>query len=229
MRPRVRLVSRWTSAGARTKCVFRLIFFHCPMSVVSSRSSVSSVTSSPTVRTMTPPESFGQHFLDLRAQPLPLLALADLPAHADALGERHVDEEAAGERDLRGDARSLRGDRLLGDLNDQVLAALQDVLNRRGLRATSAPRGVRASRRRSSSSSSSSSPRRRDTRDRTRGGTRSSPSRCRRTRPECPGVLLRPVRGKCRRPCGALRDGRPEVQRAGRPRGWRPASRAGSR
>ena len=48
-------------------------------------------------------------------------------------GERHVDEEAAGERDLRGDARALRRDRLLGDLNDEVLAALQHVLNRRRL------------------------------------------------------------------------------------------------
>ena len=87
---------------------------------------------------MTPPEFFGQDRFDLRAQSLPRLALADLPAHAHALGERHVDEEPAGQRDLRGDARSLRGDRLLGDLNDQVLAALENILDRRRLRAAPA-------------------------------------------------------------------------------------------
>ena len=71
--------------------------FHWPMSVVSSRSSVSWVTSSPTVRTMTPPEFFGQHRLDLGAEAFARFALADLPAHAYALGERHVDEEPAGQ------------------------------------------------------------------------------------------------------------------------------------
>ena len=34
-------------------------------------------------------------------------------------------------RDLRGDARALRGDRLLADLDEQLLAALQDILDRR--------------------------------------------------------------------------------------------------
>ena len=56
------------------------------------------------------------------AQPLALGAVADLAAHADARREGHVDEEAAGQGDLRGDARALGGDRLLGDLDEDVLA-----------------------------------------------------------------------------------------------------------
>jgi hypothetical protein len=42
--------------------VFFLIRFHCAISVSSSRSNVSWVTSSPTVRTITPPESLGSTF-----------------------------------------------------------------------------------------------------------------------------------------------------------------------
>src|SRR6185312_14169805 len=54
-----------------------------------------------------------QHFLDLRTQTLSRFTVANLSAHAHALGVGHVDEEASGERDLRRDARSLRGDGLL--------------------------------------------------------------------------------------------------------------------
>ena len=54
------------------------------------------------------------------AEPLALRALADLAADADARRERHVDEEAAGQGDLRGDARALGGDRLLGDLDEDA-------------------------------------------------------------------------------------------------------------
>ncbi len=57
--PRVRLVSRCTRAGARTKPFFRLIFFHRPSSDSTSRVTCSSVTPSATVRTMTPPASSG--------------------------------------------------------------------------------------------------------------------------------------------------------------------------
>src|SRR4029078_7243625 len=72
-----------------------------------------------------------QHFFDLGAQALPHLTFADLPADAHALGEGHVDEEAAGQGYLRRDARALRRDWLFRDLDDEILAALDDVLNGR--------------------------------------------------------------------------------------------------
>ena len=63
MIPRVSEVSRWSNLGALpTNFVFLLIFCHWPMSVSSSRVNVSCVTSSPTVRTITPPESLGSTF-----------------------------------------------------------------------------------------------------------------------------------------------------------------------
>ena len=73
---------------------------------------------------MMPPESVRQQLLHLLTKPLTLGTIADLPAHTDARRERHVDQKSAGERDLRRDARALRRDWLLGDLNDDVLAAL---------------------------------------------------------------------------------------------------------
>src|SRR5205814_8127296 len=59
------------------------------------------------------------------AQLGPLLAVLDLAGDADSRGEGHVDEEAAGERDLRGDPRALGANRFLGDLNDPGFAAPQ--------------------------------------------------------------------------------------------------------
>ena len=159
MRPRVRLVSRCTSAGARRKCVFFLILFHCAderrelalerllRDVFADRADDHAAGIG------------GQNALHLLAKPLAFGALADLAADADAARERHVDEEAAGERDLRGDARALRGDRLLGDLDEDLLPALQHILDRaapsRDGRAMASSSSSSPS---SSSSSSSSSP-----------------------------------------------------------------------
>src|SRR5206468_6535338 len=67
------------------------------------------------------------------------VTVADLAAHADAFGEWHEDQKATGERDLSSHARPLRRDGLLGNLNDQVLAALEDVLDGRRLPSTAAP------------------------------------------------------------------------------------------
>ena len=175
-----------------------------------------------------------QDRFDLGAQSLARLALADLSAHAHSLGERHVDEEPAGHRDLRGDARALGRDRFLGDLDDQVLAALEDVLDRRRFRAAPAsaattpppPPALGVPPSPSGLCRRPHHRRRRhhrpahllERRDRTRAGTRFFPCLCRRTLlefQEGPPLL---VRGRCRRPCGAPRDDRPEVQRAGRPR-----------
>ena len=64
--PRVRLVSRWSSAGARrTKVFFRLIFRQSWSSDSISRRKCSSVTPSATVRTITPPASLGSSLLTI--------------------------------------------------------------------------------------------------------------------------------------------------------------------
>ena len=65
-------------------------------------------------------------------------SLGDLARDADVVDGRHVDQEAAGQRDVRGDARALLAQRLLGDLNDDLLAFLQQIgdgrrARRRGL------------------------------------------------------------------------------------------------
>ena len=64
MIPLVSEASRCTIAGAlrRTKCALRLTFFQSARSDLSSLRTRSSVRSSATVRTMTPPASFGRYF-----------------------------------------------------------------------------------------------------------------------------------------------------------------------
>ena len=79
----------------------------------------------------------GQQLGDHLAQLGPLLAALDLPADADLGGVGHVDQEAAGERDLGGDPAALGADGLLGDLDGEGLALLEDVLDVRH----GAPRG----------------------------------------------------------------------------------------
>ena len=165
MRPRVRLVSRWISDGRADEMGLPLDAL--PLAdqrrelalerflgdVLADRADddaagvLRAATSSTWARRR------------LRASRSPILRLT--PTRS-AYG--HVDEEAAGERDLRGDARTLGGDRLLGDLDDQVLAALENVLNRRRLGAADdggghrrpPPRRRPRRRRRASPSASSS-------------------------------------------------------------------------
>src|ERR1017187_657500 len=55
----------------------------------------------------------------------------NLPRHADVIHGRHVDQEAAGQRDVRGDARALGAEWLLGDLNDDFLPFLQQIADGR--------------------------------------------------------------------------------------------------
>src|SRR5690606_39531204 len=66
-----------------------------------------------------------------RAQPRALFPILDLAAVADVLGVRHVDEEPAGQRDLRGDAGPFGPDRLLGALDDDTLPFLDPLLDER--------------------------------------------------------------------------------------------------
>ena len=51
----------------------------------------------------------------------------DLARDAGVVDGGHEDQEAAGERDVRGDARALLGDGLLGDLDENLLAGLEQV------------------------------------------------------------------------------------------------------
>src|SRR5436190_2047118 len=64
---------------------------------------------------------------DHLAQLSALIAGFDLARDADLRGERHVDQESAGERDLRGDARALGADGFFDDLDELGLTALQLV------------------------------------------------------------------------------------------------------
>ena len=59
-----------------------------------------------------------------------LFTVVDLPAHPDVLRVRHVDDEPPGERNLGRDTGPLGPDRLLGHLDEELLAAFDDVLNR---------------------------------------------------------------------------------------------------
>src|SRR5579885_3105199 len=60
-----------------------------------------------------------------------LLVGLDLARDADVFNRRHVNEEATGQRDVRGDARALLRDRFLRYLDDDLLAFAQEVCDRR--------------------------------------------------------------------------------------------------
>ena len=72
--------------------------------------------------------------LDDGPQPPPLVARLDLARHADVIDRRHVDQEAAGQAQMRGDAGALRAERLLDDLDDDLLALFQQVFDAGGRR-----------------------------------------------------------------------------------------------
>ena len=63
------------------------------------------------------------------AEPAPLAVLLDAARDADVIDGRHEDEVPAGERDVARDAGALRPDRILRDLDDDLLALLQQVLD----------------------------------------------------------------------------------------------------
>ena len=58
-----------------------------------------------------------------------LLARLDLARHADVIDRRHEHEEPAGHRHVRGQARALRAERLLDDLDEDLLAFAQEVFD----------------------------------------------------------------------------------------------------
>ena len=63
-------------------------------------------------------------FADEPAEALTLLGRADAARNADVIDRRHVNQEAARERDVASDARALFAQRLLGDLHQDFLAGL---------------------------------------------------------------------------------------------------------
>ena len=67
-----------------------------------------------------------------------LFVAGDLARDAHVLHRRHVDHVAAGQGDVRRDARALLAERLLGDLDDDLLALFQQFGDRRQRRAFAA-------------------------------------------------------------------------------------------
>src|SRR5216684_2378383 len=51
----------------------------------------------------------------------------DLARHADVVHGRHVNQKAAGQRDVAGDARAFLAHRLFGDLDEDLLAFFQKL------------------------------------------------------------------------------------------------------
>src|SRR5437660_11321267 len=85
----------------------------------------------------------GDELGDHVAQLGPLLARIDFAGDPHLGGEGHVDEEPAGEGNLRRDARPLRADRLLDDLDELGLPALQ-LIGDIGSSATAGTAGAAA-------------------------------------------------------------------------------------
>ena len=66
---------------------------------------------------------------DDAAQPAALVARFDLARDADVVHRRHEHQEAAGHRRVRREAGALGAERLLGDLDDDFLAFLEEVFD----------------------------------------------------------------------------------------------------
>ena len=90
----------------------------------------SSPLPSATVRTMNPPAG-GLQALDDVAEALPLLVVLDPARDADMARLRHVDDGAAGNGHEGRDAGPLGAERLLRDLDEDLLTAPQQLLDRR--------------------------------------------------------------------------------------------------
>ena len=78
---------------------------------------------------MKPPGEVALGFGHEVAQARAFFGGSDAARHADVIDRGHVDEEAAGQRDVAGDARALFAERLFCDLDDDFLARLQHFRN----------------------------------------------------------------------------------------------------
>jgi hypothetical protein len=83
------------------------------------------------VRTIKPPLTVPFLADQDALETLALLVGGDLTRHADMVHRRHEDQEAARERDVAGDARTLLGNRLLGNLHQDFLPLLQQLTDDR--------------------------------------------------------------------------------------------------
>src|SRR6185369_11224449 len=72
-------------------------------------------------------------------QPLAFFLRADLPRVAVVIHGRHVDQIAAGQRDMASDARALLADGLLRNLHQNLLAFFQEITDLRKWHAEVAP------------------------------------------------------------------------------------------
>ena len=81
---------------------------------------------------MKPPVMPARCACRMRFRRCAFLVAGDLAGNAEVLDGRHVDDEAAGQRNVRRDAGALLSQRLLRDLNDDFLAFPQQVADRRG-------------------------------------------------------------------------------------------------
>ncbi len=96
-----------------------------------SAASSSSLLPSPAVRTMKPPGIPACVDLQNALQAQALFVAGDFARDAGVLERRHVDDESPRQRDVRSDARALLAQRLLGDLDDDLLAFLEQFGNGR--------------------------------------------------------------------------------------------------
>ena len=80
---------------------------------------------------MKPPAPAGRMRSRISLSRSALLLVLDAPRDADVIDGRHVDEEAARQGDVAGDARALAGDGVLRDLHDDLLPFAQQVGDRR--------------------------------------------------------------------------------------------------
>jgi hypothetical protein len=72
---------------------------------------------------------FLAELLDDAAQARPLFARLDLAGNADVIHRRHEDQEPPRHGDMRGQPRSLGPERLLDDLDEDLLALLQQIFD----------------------------------------------------------------------------------------------------
>ncbi len=66
-------------------------------------------------------------------QPLPLLIRCDLARNSSVVHRRHIHQEPARQRDVAGDARAFLADGLLGNLDQDFLAFLEQIADLRNL------------------------------------------------------------------------------------------------
>src|SRR5690606_2469203 len=85
------------------------------------------------------PRTFGADLLGKLLEAGPLIPLVDLAGDPDMVREGHVHQEPPRQGDLRRHPGALRADRLLGDLNEDLVPLLQLLLDRGVLRRTAAP------------------------------------------------------------------------------------------